>query len=381
LKESEARFRAVAETAQDAIILIDAGGGVRFWNRSAERILGYSAAEAQEMKVHDIIVPQRFRAEANAALVGFAATGTGAVLGKTVELAAIRKDGREIPIELSVAGVEIGSERDAVAVIRDITERKRNEERILQLARFDALTGLANRTVFAEGVQLAIARAQRGGKGFAVLYLDLDHFKDVNDTLGHPIGDRLLKSVAERLKAAIRETDTVARFGGDEFAVLAADIEEPADAGNLGAKLLKAIGEPVVIDGNEIRSGTSVGISVYGPDSPDPEILLSHADVALYRAKSEGRGTFRFFTDAMDDEVRSRVALDGELRVALAERQFYLVYQPQVDLRTGRIVGVEALVVAGLKYRRQGLPVLGLAPLSLRESCRGVRRIVVGASP
>jgi len=343
LKESEARFRAVAETAQDAIVLIDGGGAFRFWNGAAERIFGYSAAEARSMRVHDVIASKSFRIDANVALE-FANTGAGDGLGKTVEISAIRKDGREIPVELSLAHILIGSERNAVAVIRDITDRKRNEERILQLARFDALTGLANRTVFAEGVQLAIARAQRGGKGFAVLYLDLDHFKDVNDTLGHPIGDQLLKSVAERLRAAIRETDTVARFGGDEFAVLAADIEEPADAGILGAKLLKAISEPVVIDGNEIRSGTSVGISVYGPDSPDPEILLSHADVALYRAKSEGRGTFRFFTDAMDDEVRSRVTLDGELRIALAERQLYLAYQPQIDLQTGRIVGVEALV-------------------------------------
>jgi diguanylate cyclase (GGDEF)-like protein/PAS domain S-box-containing protein len=213
----------------------------------------------------------------------------------------------------------------------DVTERKRIEEQINRLARHDLLTGLANRGVFVEALDAAIAQAPRTGKGFAVLYMDLDHFKDVNDTLGHPVGDLLLQSVAARLKAIVRETDTVARFGGDEFALIATGLTEPTDAAVLANKVLAAISEPLSIQGKELRSGASIGIAVYGPDSADAEALLAHADVALYRSKSEGRGTYRFFTDAMDVEVRTRVTIETELRTAIASGQLFLVYQPQVD--------------------------------------------------
>jgi diguanylate cyclase (GGDEF)-like protein len=225
----------------------------------------------------------------------------------------------------------------------EVAERQKNEEQILQMARHDTLTGLANRRSFVEAVKQAILHAQRG-PGFAVLYLDLDRFKDVNDTLGHPVGDRLLQAVSERLRECLRATDLVARFGGDEFAVLAADIDDPADVGILADKLLKVFARPFLIEGNEIRAGTSIGIDVYGPTSNTAELLLSHADVALYRAKTEERGTYRFFTDEMDVEVRSRVVLDGEMQQALARREFFLVYQPEVNLETGRITGIEALV-------------------------------------
>ena len=218
------------------------------------------------------------------------------------------------------------------------------ELKITWMARYDNLTGLANRSVFAEALQHEIARAHRDGTSFAVLYLDLDHFKDINDSLGHPIGDQLLQSVADRLRAAVRETDTVSRFGGDEFALIATDLRQPADAANLAIKVLTALSQPVVIQNMEVRSGASVGIAVYGPDSAATEALLSHADIALYRAKSEGRGTYRFFTDEMDAEVRTEFMLGAELRQAIDTDQLFLVYQPQVDVYTGLIIGVEVLV-------------------------------------
>ena len=227
---------------------------------------------------------------------------------------------------------------------RDVTAGKQAEAEVRHTARHDVLTGLANRRVFMEAVQQAIARAERGDKGFAVLYLDLDHFKDVNDTLGHPAGDDLLCAVAERLRANARKADIVARFGGDEFAVMAAVIDDPADAANLADKLVTAIGSQFSIQGNDIRSAVSIGIAVYEPGDADPEMLLSHADVALYRAKADGRAGYRFFTEAMDAEVRTRVTVSAELREAIASNQLFLQYQPQVDAETGRIVGVEALV-------------------------------------
>jgi diguanylate cyclase (GGDEF)-like protein/PAS domain S-box-containing protein len=237
-----------------------------------------------------------------------------------------------------------GNLKEIEGILTDINERKEAEAQIVQMARHDGLTDLANRRLFVETAQQAIARMRRGENPFAVLYLDLDHFKDVNDTLGHPVGDELLKTVAGRLRASVRETDLVARFGGDEFAILQTNLGDPADAGTLATKLLETVAQPYSIGGSVIHIGTSIGIAVSDPDAPDLETLLSHADVALYRAKSEGRGQYRFFTAAMDDEVRSRFALAADLRVAVAANQLFLLYQPLVEIVTGRIIGAEALV-------------------------------------
>jgi diguanylate cyclase (GGDEF)-like protein len=277
-------------------------------------------------------------------------------------------------------------DRLALAFDRMATEVSSRETKISWMARYDNLTGLANRSVFAEALQHEIARARRDGTGFAVLYLDLDHFKDINDTLGHPIGDQLLQSVADRLRSAVRQTDTVSRFGGDEFALIATNLQQPAEAANLAVKVLAAISKPALIQSMEVRSGASIGIAVYGPDSENTETLLSHADIALYRAKSEGRGTYRFFTDAMDAEVRTEFMLGAELRQAIDSDQLFLVYQPQVDIYTGLIIGVEVLVrwqhpTRGMISPGQFIPVaeksgliVALGRWVMKESCRQMRK-------
>jgi len=254
------------------------------------------------------------------------------------------KDGRSIERHTVSLHGPAGQSLGRVWFFRDITKRRQDEALVIEIASHDGLTGLVNRRVFVEAVQHAVARAKQGGKGFAVIYLDLDHFKDVNDTLGHPIGDNLLKAVADRLRENTREADVVARFSGDEFAVVASEIDEPAYAAILAEKLIKAIGAVFSIQGNQIHSGVSIGIDVYGPEASDAETLLSHVDVALYRAKSEGRNTYRFFTELMDTEIRTRVTLGAELREAIASGQLFLMYQPQVAIEDGRITGVEALV-------------------------------------
>jgi diguanylate cyclase (GGDEF)-like protein/PAS domain S-box-containing protein len=281
-------------------------------------------------------------------------------------------------------------------IVREQTQAslKNSEEQMTYLAGHDSLTGLVNRTVFVDALQQAIARARRSGESFAVFYIDLDHFKDVNDTLGHPVGDLLLQSVADRVRTSVRETDTVGRFGGDEFALIQSDVPQPVDAAMLANKLLKALNEPFKIQGNEIRSGASIGIAVYGPDSSRAEILLSHADVALYRAKSEGRGTYRFFTDAMDVEMHTRVTLGSDLRDGMESGQLFLMYQPQIDVDTGCFVGVEALArwlhpIRGLvppsifiPLAEQNGVIVALGRWVLRAACRQMREwIDAGIAP
>ncbi|MGD1877763.1 MAG: EAL domain-containing protein [Kiloniellaceae bacterium] len=344
LESSEERFRAVSEAAKDAILMIDAEGQIAYWNRAAERILGYGATEAAGRPIEAWLVPERHRGTLGQALADLAADGSRAETGKTLELAALHRSGAEVPVELSIASMNIAETWYAVGILRDVSERKQAERRMVQMARTDELTGLSNRRTFVEAAQQAIARARRTKEGFAVLYLDLDHFKDVNDILGHPVGDELLRHVSSRLTQCIRETDAVARFGGDEFAVLATNVQDPAGLGIVASRILAALRKPFKVQGNVIRTGASIGIATYGSESPDPESLLSHADIALYRAKQEGRGIYCFFTESMDIEVRERVRLAAELREPIAQSALHLAYQPQVDSETGRIVGLEALL-------------------------------------
>jgi diguanylate cyclase (GGDEF)-like protein/PAS domain S-box-containing protein len=229
-------------------------------------------------------------------------------------------------------------------ILLDITERKAAEEQISRLARTDALTNLANRGTFMERLRQMFAAAKRGAPAFAVLYLDLDRFKPVNDTLGHPVGDRLLQEVAHCLRTCTRETDLVARLGGDEFAILQGELAEPANAGELAGKLVEALNKPFVIDGHGIRIGVSIGVSPYMTDIDSSDVLLTQADIALYRAKEEGRSQFRFHSNELDQQVSERTNLAMELRQAITENQLELQYQPQVELASGAILGMEALV-------------------------------------
>ncbi len=229
-------------------------------------------------------------------------------------------------------------------IIIDITERKIAEEKIATMARTDALTGLANRTTFTERLEQAFAAARRGASPFAILYIDLDHFKTINDTLGHPIGDALLIEVARRLRNCTRETDVVARLGGDEYAVLQTEIREPTNAGTLAQQIQDTLNRPYEIEGNDLHITCSIGISPYSQDSDSPEQMLSQADLALYRSKDEGRNRYRFHSTELDQLVMERSELSDDLRSALEQGQLELAYQPQVCLDKGNIVGMEALL-------------------------------------
>jgi diguanylate cyclase (GGDEF)-like protein/PAS domain S-box-containing protein len=230
-----------------------------------------------------------------------------------------------------------------VFVVQDITERRAAEARIAHLARHDGLTGLPNRTQLIERLEEAQPRLARGAR-FALLCLDLDRFKQVNDTLGHPIGDKLLQQVTRRLKGAVRETDVVARLGGDEFAIIQDSANQPEDVTALASRLVREVSEPYVIDDHRIVIGTSIGIALAPNDGVSAETLLKCADLALYRSKSEGRGAWRFFEPEMDERMQRRRRVETDLRAALENREFELEYQPLIDAETSRLSGFEALV-------------------------------------
>jgi diguanylate cyclase (GGDEF)-like protein len=285
-----------------------------------------------------------------------------------------------------------------VATHEDITERRRAEERIAHMARHDALTDLPNRLLLRERLEHELKRVKRG-EFLAVLCLDLDHFKSVNDTLGHPIGDELLKAVAQRLRRCTREPDTIARLGGDEFAIIMTAMGQPSDAAALCKRVRDAIIQSYDLDGHQIVIDVSIGISFAPFDATEPDQLLKNADMALYGAKADGRGIYRFFEPEMDARMRQRRELEMDLRKALVNGEFELHYQPLVNLQDNEITGFEALVrwrhpARGLVSPADFIPVaeetgliIPLGEWVLRQACRetagwpGDLKVAVNLSP
>jgi diguanylate cyclase (GGDEF)-like protein/PAS domain S-box-containing protein len=262
----------------------------------------------------------------------------GLARGKVISLMVETAEGREVSVKNSPM-----TGGGWVATHEDITERRRAEAQIAYMAHHDALTELANRVRFHELLRQMLAKSKRG-EHFAVFCLDLDHFKDVNDALGHPLGDLLLKAAADRLRRCIRETDFVARLGGDEFAILQADACQPTDATALANRLVEEISAPYELGGHQVVVGLSIGIALAPNDGMDPDELLRNADMALYRAKADGRGLYRFFEPAMDARMQARRSLEIELRKAITNGEFELFYQPLVDVQTEQVTGFEALL-------------------------------------
>jgi diguanylate cyclase (GGDEF)-like protein/PAS domain S-box-containing protein len=340
LRASEIRYRRLFETAKDGILLLDSESGrVTDVNASVVQMLGYSRDHFLNRKLCDVLpftaIP--------ACRLGLAALGTSqdvAVEHWSLEA----QDKSLVDVEFVGNIYQVEGSRIVQCNLRDITGRKRAEARILHMAMHDALTGLPNRVLLQDLLTQAIAVARRNHEGIAVLMLDLDKFKHVNDSLGHHIGDRLLEAVSARIKACLRESDIVARLGGDEFAIALLSVSCEQDIEEVVHKLLTSILDPSQIEDHEIQISGSIGIGQYPADGDTPGDLLRAADVAMYAAKSKGRSTHCFFTPELDVATRRHIALIGDLHNACARGQFVLHYQPQVSTDSGSIIGVEALL-------------------------------------
>jgi diguanylate cyclase (GGDEF)-like protein/PAS domain S-box-containing protein len=342
LAESGERFRGLVESAMDAIVTVGEDQRIVQFNAAAAALFQVPTEAAIGMPLERLI-PERFRAAHAAHVRRFGESGEASRrIGS--ELFALRADGTEFPIEASVSRSLAGGEHQYTVILRDITARKRFESRIEYLATHDGLTDLPNRNLIRDRIAQAIGHARRAGIHLALMFVDLDRFKVVNDGFGHPFGDLLLKAAGERFQAALREDDTVARLGGDEFLILLTDLHHTDDVYIVAQKILDALEHPFALEGREVHLNASIGVSLYPQDGEDFDTLLGHADVAMYRAKDLGRGTYQFFTQAMSAGLKQRVEREGQLRHALEKGELQLAFQPKVDLASGAISGAEVLL-------------------------------------
>uniref|UniRef100_A0A831UEK3 EAL domain-containing protein n=1 Tax=Geobacter metallireducens TaxID=28232 RepID=A0A831UEK3_GEOME len=349
VRDGEERLAAFLDSANDLIHSVTPDGRLLYVNEAWQRTLGYGAEETAAVSFFDILHPdsrEQCGAEMQRVLAGHSLSPMEAVF--------TAKDGRSVIVEGSLTCAHGEGESQVIwSICRDITERKHAEEQLYRLAHHDTLTGLPNRLLFMDRLQQAKALANRYGYQVAVLFLDLDRFKIINDTLGHPVGDRLLLQVAQRIVGCVREVDTVARIGGDEFTIILVNVDTVEDAKRTGQKILKTLAAPFAIDTYELFVTASIGISLYPADGESLDHLVKKADIAMYHAKGEGRNNVQFYLPRMDENADKRLLLETSLRKALDNGEFRVYYQPKVDIVTKNITAMEALI-------RWEHPVLGL---------------------
>lgn len=350
LAAEKERLRVVVDNAMDGIFSLDHRGLVESFNAAAEKMFGYSAAELAGQRI-DHLLPDLDPLELEDAEAGLVGESEG-----------LRRDGSRFPIEYAISRAEgEGGGFRVIGIVRDITERRQAQEALSRLANYDSLTGLPNRNLFRDRLSRAVARARRNGELLALIFLDLDRFKNINDTLGHAVGDELLQTVAKRIRYTLRETDSVghldngkgessppstevSRLGGDEFTIILENIGSADNAAPVARRVLDAIASPIPLAGRSLYVSASAGISVYPGDDPDPENLLKNADTAMYRAKELGRNNYQFFSEELNRQAHERLEMEQRLRNALANNEFSLHFQPQLDIHSYRSGAVEALL-------------------------------------
>jgi len=335
------RFGAALANMSQALVMFDAGGNLVVANRRVSEMFAVPPIDVSPgLTVDGVVELLSERSNLQAADIATMHASMLRLRADGRRAADVRDlaDGRTLAVNF--APVE---DDGWLITMEDVTERRMVEARIAHMAHHDALTGLPNRLLFHERLGEAVARSRRA-ESSAILFLDLDHFKAVNDTLGHPVGDALLREVTERLNQQVRETDTVARLGGDEFAIVQSGVDGPADITSLASRVIDVVSAPYELEGQLVTIGTSIGIALVPDDGQDPDQLLKNADLALYRAKAEGRGRYRFFEPDMNARVQARRMLELDLRQAMADQAFEVFYQPLMNLDTRTVCGFEALL-------------------------------------
>jgi diguanylate cyclase (GGDEF)-like protein/PAS domain S-box-containing protein len=379
----------------DPVVCTDILGNITFLNVGAEKITGWSWQEAAGQPMAKVfrILDAETR-EVVSIPMGTAVDGNGAAHPRP-NCILIRRDGSEIPIEDSVAPIHdrAGQATGAVIVFRDVSAARAMAQQMAHSAQHDSLTGLPNRALLNDRVSQAIVLARRHNRKAAVLFLDLDGFKHINDSLGHPFGDKLLQSITKRLVDCARASDTVSRQGGDEFVVLLSEMEHSEDAAVAARRILQAVAVAHTIDQHELHATTSIGVAVYPDDGLDAETLIKNADTAMYQAKQNGRQSYQFFKPAMNVRALERQSIEESLRRALERQEFALHYQPKINLKTGRITGAEALIrwahpVRGPVSPAKFIPVaedcgliLPIGSWVLREACKQARAWIDAGLP
>lgn len=367
LARSEERYRLLFENATEPIGVAQ-DGRIVFFNRALSEVTGYDFDEIRTRSFLDLV----HEGDRPGVIDRHLRRLSGETFDTPYILRALRKDGAIRFMNVSGVTIQWEGRPATLNFFADITARVQAEAKIEFQAYHDPLTGLPNRTLFADRLNLALARARRHREPIAVLYADLDHLKRVNDTLGHTMGDLLLKQAALRFRALLREEDTVARFGGDEFVILLARVKDGTVAARVAEKIVARMNEPMVIGEHTLRVTTSVGVASWPVDGDDAETLIKNADNALYQAKEQGRNAYRLFAPAMNERVQRRLALEQSLVRAVETARFSLVYQSQHDLRSSAIVGYEALI----RWRDPGLgDVPPSAFIPLAEESRLIGRI------
>ncbi len=353
LRASEQRLREIMASVFYGIITIDDRGSIESVNDAAERMFGWTAYQILGSPAGTLLVAGT-PGDRSADPVTVEALSV-MPNHKVLEMTGVRKDGGTFPIEISLADIELKGRRTFICTARDITERKAAEQQVLYHATHDHLTSLPNRGVFNDRLSEILIEAKRVDETLAVVFLDLDRFKVINDSLGHPVGDALLVAVAKRLRQRLRAADVVARLGGDEFVFLLPRIGDSQNAVGVVQKIVDAMQDPFHVLGHELHVSASLGISLYPSHGDSAELLLKHADIALYQAKARGKNQARVYAAGMAIQSHPHISIESDLRHALDRQQFHLLYQPQVDLRSRRMVGVEALL-------RWNHPELGVIP-------------------
>jgi diguanylate cyclase (GGDEF)-like protein/PAS domain S-box-containing protein len=367
--DRRAADNATLNSIGEAVLRTDIRGVVTYLNRVAEEMTGWSREEALGRPIVDVL--QFVDSVSGAAIDDAVATvlredkteATTVITGTLV-----RRDGVELGIENRVTVVDdrSGNLIGAVVVVRDVGATRAASLETSRASQHDVLTNLPNRTLFNDRLRQAISLAERQGKQLAVLFVDLDQFKRINDSLGHTMGDKLLRSVAGRLVACVRRTDTVCRMGGDEFVILLSQVEHAEDAAITARKILRAVAAPHILDNKSLDMNVSIGGSTYPDAGQDAESLLSQADAAMYEAKQHGRNRYEFFRSDMRARLATRLLLEGDLRYALGRNEFLLHYQPKINLKTGLITGMEALI--RWVHPKQGM-LLPAAFVPIAEEC------------